>query len=65
MSFLLVREIDGDSWFTWWFNHPPGPSISPKRTPMCRGGGNPKAHLRTLVKSVSGRFLATTTASIC
>ena len=20
-------------WFTWWFNHPPGPSISPKRTP--------------------------------
>ena len=21
-------------WFTWWFNHLPGPSISPKRTPM-------------------------------
>ena len=21
-------------WFTGWFNHPPGPSISPKRTPM-------------------------------
>ena len=27
------RKIDGDSWFTWWFNHLPGPSISPKRTP--------------------------------
>ena len=22
--------------FTWWFNHVPGPSISPKRTPMVR-----------------------------
>ena len=21
-------------WFTWWFNHLPGPSICPKRTPM-------------------------------
>ena len=21
------RQIDGDSWFTWWFNHLPGPSI--------------------------------------
>ena len=21
-------------WYTWWFNHLPGPSISPKRTPM-------------------------------
>ena len=28
------RKMDGDSWFTWWFNHLPGPSISPKRTPM-------------------------------
>ena len=28
------RNIDGDSWFTWWFNHLPGPFISPKRTPM-------------------------------
>ena len=28
------RKIDGNSWFTWWFNHLPGPSISPKRTPM-------------------------------
>ena len=28
------RNIDGDSWFAWWFNHLPGPSISPKRTPM-------------------------------
>ena len=31
------REIDGDSWFTWWFNHLPGPSISAKRTPMHMG----------------------------
>ena len=23
-------------WFTWWFNHLPEPSISPKRTPMFR-----------------------------
>ena len=29
------RTIDGDSWFTWWFNHP-GPSISPKRTPIIK-----------------------------
>ena len=28
------RQIDGDSWFTRWFNHLPGPSICPKRTPM-------------------------------
>ena len=28
------RNIDGDSWFTWWFSHLPGPSIYPKRTPM-------------------------------
>ena len=36
MSFLvvLVKQKDGDSWFTWWFNHLPGPYISPKRTPM-------------------------------
>ena len=27
-------NIDGDSWFTWWFNHLPGLSICPKRTPM-------------------------------
>ena len=27
------RKIDGDSWFTWWLNHP-WPSICPKRTPM-------------------------------
>ena len=25
------RKIGGDSWFTGWFNHLPGPSISPKR----------------------------------
>ena len=24
----------GWPWFTWWFNHLPGPSICPKRTPM-------------------------------
>ena len=24
----------GESWFAWWFNHIPGPSIFPKRTPM-------------------------------
>ena len=28
------RTIDGASWFTWWFNHLPGASICPKRTPM-------------------------------
>ena len=28
------RKIDGDSWFTWWFNHLPGPSIFSKRAPM-------------------------------
>ena len=27
-----------DSWFTWWFNHLPGPSIAPERTPMVVGG---------------------------
>ena len=27
----FARKI---AWFTWWFNHLPGPSISPKRTPM-------------------------------
>ena len=32
----FARRIDGDSWFAWWFNHIPGPSISPKRTPMLR-----------------------------
>ena len=26
----LPRKIDGDSWFTWWFNQLPGPSISLK-----------------------------------
>ena len=30
----FARKIDGDSWFTWWFHHLPGSSISPKRTPM-------------------------------
>ena len=27
------RNIDGDSRFTWWCHHLPGPSIAPKRTP--------------------------------
>ena len=30
----FARKIDGDSWFTFWLNHLPEPSISPKRTPM-------------------------------
>ena len=30
----FARKIDGNFWFTWWFNHLPGPSISPKRIPM-------------------------------
>ena len=30
------RKIDGNSWLTWWFHHLPGPSSSPKRTPMGR-----------------------------
>ena len=29
----FARQVDGDSWFTWWFNHLPGPRISPKKTP--------------------------------
>ena len=33
---VLPDKIDGDPWSTWWFNHLPGPSISPKRTPMVR-----------------------------
>ena len=28
------RKIDADSGFTWWSNHLPGPSNSPKRAPM-------------------------------
>ena len=28
------RKIDRDSWFTWWFNHLPGPTICPKRSPI-------------------------------
>ena len=37
VSFLVVlgEQIDGDSWFIWWFHHLPGPSICRKRTPMC------------------------------
>ena len=32
---LLVVLLENRwPWFTWWFNHPPGSSISPKRTPM-------------------------------
>ena len=32
MSFLgcFGGTIDGDSWFTWWFNHLRGPSICPQ-----------------------------------
>ena len=30
----FARKIDGDSWFTWWFHHLPGPSSSPRRTHM-------------------------------
>ena len=32
----FARGIDCDSWFNWWLNHQPGPSVSPKRTPMLR-----------------------------
>ena len=28
------RKLDGDPWFTCWFNHLPGPSMSPRSTPM-------------------------------
>ena len=49
MSFLgcFARNIDGDSWFALWFNHPPGSSISPKRTPMLQLGciGQPLGNL--------------------
>ena len=34
----FTQRIDGDSWFTRWFTHLPGPSISPKRTPMAMSG---------------------------
>ena len=35
MSFLVdLVEIESDSWFTWWFNRLPGPSIFPERTPI-------------------------------
>ena len=32
----FARKIEGDSWFTWWFNHSPGKPIyfQPKKTPM-------------------------------
>ena len=30
----LGGKMEGDSWFTLWFNHLPGASICPKRTPM-------------------------------
>ena len=32
--FWLVCSKNRGPWFTWWFNHLPGPSICPKRTPM-------------------------------
>ena len=62
MSFLvvLVGKIGGDSWFTWWFNHP-GPSIAPTRTPMraplfsaffCDGQLDGQAHLHTTVYGI-------------
>ena len=31
----FARKIDGPG-FTWWFKHLPGPSISPKRTPIVK-----------------------------
>ena len=34
VRFGFGRKIDGDSWFTGWFNHLPGPSTCPKRPPM-------------------------------
>ena len=44
MSFCLSCSKNRWFWFIWWFSHLPGPSISPKRTPMvatlsrlCRG----------------------------
>ena len=35
---FCARKIDGDSWFTWWFNriYQGNPSISPERTPVAR-----------------------------
>ena len=32
VSFLVVllKQIEGDAWFTWWFHHLPGPSILKK-----------------------------------
>ena len=32
----FVLKIEGDSWFTWWFNYLPGPSIFQRRTPMAK-----------------------------
>ena len=39
----LFIEQNRWPWFTWWFNHLPGPSISPTRTPMpvASRGGSP------------------------
>ena len=33
-AFWLFWQKNRWPWFTWWFNHLPGPSIPPKRTPM-------------------------------
>ena len=33
-GFWLFWYTNRWPWFTWWFNHLPGPSIYPKRTPM-------------------------------
>ena len=33
MSFLVVLVENRRAWFTWWFQHLPGPSICPTRTP--------------------------------
>ena len=66
--FWFGGKIDGDPWFTWWFNHLPGPSICPKRTPMTTcgslvladavggGGGGRGRFWPTPIKTTCGRL---------
>ena len=48
MSFWLFWYKNRWPWFTWWFNHLPRPSISPKRTPMVEREITRKAISRSL-----------------
>ena len=45
--FWLFCQKNRWPWFTWWFNHLPGPSISLKRTPMVMRRGVGRGVFRT------------------